>query len=257
MAQEIEIIYGLHAVKHALTQHPETVLEVQVLEGRRPGGRLAQILRLAQQHGISVTRQPGRTLDRLTDGAVHQGLLARCRPHAEPVPAANLDQILAGIDRRPALLLVLDGIQDPHNLGACLRTANAAGVDAVIIPRDRAAPVNATVRKVASGAAEATPVVSVTNIARCLRQLKQAGVWILGTGDEAGSRLYDLDLSVPLALVMGAEGAGLRANTRKHCDFLAYLPMLGTVESLNVAVAAGVCLYEVVRQRQNGGVSAG
>ncbi len=248
MAKEIEIVYGLHAVRHALKQHPEAVLDLQVQAGCKEGGRLAGILRLAAQHSIRVTSQPARTLDRLTGGAVHQGVLLKRRKDGNA--AADLESVLAGISGRPALLLLLEGIQDPHNLGACLRTANAAGVDAVIIPKDRSVTVNATVRKVASGAAEETPLVTVTNVARCLRSLKEAGLWIAGTDDGAQESVYDTDLTVPLVLVMGAEGTGLRKNTRNQCDFLINLPMSGTVESLNVAVAAGVCLFEAVRQRR-------
>jgi 23S rRNA (guanosine2251-2'-O)-methyltransferase len=150
------------------------------------------------------------------------------------------------------LLLVLDGVQDPHNLGACLRTANAAGVNAVILPRDRAVAVTPAVRKVAAGAAEITPVITVTNLARSLRELREAGVWTVGTDDKADQSLYDINLKMPLAMVLGAEGEGLRENTRKHCDFLVSLPMRGIVESLNVSVATGVCLYEVLRQRKAG-----
>ncbi len=247
MSRQSEIVFGIHAVRHALEQHPETVLEIRTQEGKKIAGGLAAIMRLAEQHSLKVQRQPREVLDVYTDHAAHQGVvLTRLAPAAM---VADLDTIVAETGQRPALLLMLEGIQDPHNLGACLRTANAAGVDAVIIPRDRAAAVNATVRKVASGAAEKTPVIAVTNIARCLRDLKQAGLWVVGTDDQAESTLYDTDLTLPVVIVMGAEGAGLRRNTREQCDFLMSLPMLGSVESLNVSVAAGICLYEVIRQR--------
>jgi 23S rRNA (guanosine2251-2'-O)-methyltransferase len=147
------------------------------------------------------------------------------------------------------LFLVLDGVQDPHNLGACLRTADAAGVRAVIMPKARTAPLSATVSKVASGAAEHIPVIQVTNLARTLRQMQEAGIWIIGTADDAGCSLYGADFKRAVALVMGGEGAGLRENTRQHCDLLVRIPMAGSVESLNVSVAAGICLFEAVRQR--------
>jgi 23S rRNA (guanosine2251-2'-O)-methyltransferase len=249
MSKQTEIVFGMHAVRHALSLHPESVLELWVQQGRKPAGALAEILDLAQRHGIAVTWQPRETLDRKAAGAVHQGVLLTRRSGAVP-QTADLETVLAGTAGKQALFLILEGIQDPHNLGACLRTADAAGVDAVILPRDRAAPVTATVRKVASGAAEHTPVITVPNVARALRTLKQAGVWIVGTADNADRSLYDLDLTVPVAVVMGTEGTGLRHNTLKHCDFLASLPMQGTVESLNVAVAAGICLYEALRQRR-------
>ena len=249
MTKQTEIVFGMHAVKHALARHPESVLELWVQRGRKEAGGLAEILDLAQRHGIAVTRQPRETLDRRAAGAVHQGVLLTRRSGAVP-QAADLETVIAGTAGRPALFLLLEGIQDPHNLGACLRTADAAGADAVILPRDRAVSVTATVRKVASGAAEHTPIITVPNVARALRVLKEAGVWIVGTADEADRSLYDLDLTVPLAVVMGAEGTGLKHNTRQQCDFLANLPMQGTVESLNVAVAAGVCLYEALRQRR-------
>ena len=175
MSSDTDIVFGLHAVRHALKQHPEKVLELQVQEGGKQGGRLAGILRLAEQHGISVSRRSASTLDRLTGGAVHQGVLLTRKKGGNA--AADLEAVLAGIGARPALLLLLEGIQDPHNLGACLRTANAAGVDAVIIPKDRSVTVNATVRKVASGAAEETPLVTVTNVARCLRSLRWRWRW--------------------------------------------------------------------------------
>lgn len=239
----------MHSVRHALSLHPDSVLELWVQQGKKPAGALEEILDLAQRHGVAVTWQPRETLDRRAAGAVHQGVLLTRRSGTTPL-AADLETVLAGTAGKPALFLLLEGIQDPHNLGACLRTADAAGVDAVILPRDRAASVTATVRKVASGAAEHTPVITVPNVARALRTLKEAGIWIVGTADDAVRSLYDLDLTMPVAVVMGAEGAGLKHNTRKHCDFLASLPMQGTVESLNVAVAAGVCLYEALRQRQ-------
>lgn len=251
MAGDVETVFGLHAVRHALEQQPEAVLELWLQQGKKAAGALAEILALAKRHGIAVSRQPRETLARRAGSGVHQGVLL-IRRHGGIARSVDLDSVLAGTGTRPVLLLLLEGIQDPRNLGACLRTADAAGADAVIIPRAGAVAVNATVRKTASGAAEHIPVIPVTNLARTLRALREAGVWIVGTAGDAEQSLYDIDLTVPLALVMGAEGRGLKANTRKHCDFLARLPMAGTVESLNIAVATGVCLYEAVRQRRAG-----
>ncbi|MEJ2760614.1 MAG: 23S rRNA (guanosine(2251)-2'-O)-methyltransferase RlmB [Gammaproteobacteria bacterium] len=248
MSPDSGIVFGRHAVRHALERHPEDAQAVWLQRGVKPAGVLAGIIELARRHKVTVSWRPREALDRKAGGAVHQGVLLLRRGEAATGPV-GVEDILAGLGGRPALLLILEGVQDPHNLGACLRTADAAGADAVIIPRDRAVGITATVRKVASGAAEHTPVIAVPNLARILRNLKEAGIWIVGTAEEAERSLYDIDLTVPLALVMGAEGRGLRQNTRRHCDFLAALPMRGTVESLNVAVAAGVCLYEAVRQR--------
>jgi len=243
-----EIVFGIHAVKHTLERHPEAVLEIRLQEGRKITGGVAGIMQLAERHALKISRHSREVLDNYTEHAAHQGVVLTCRK-TFLTTATDLQSVLAGIGPRPALLLLLEGIQDPHNLGACLRTANAAGVDAVIIPRDRAVTVNATVRKVASGAAEETPVISITNVARCLRTLKQQGLWIVGTDSKAGQRFYDIDLTVPLVIVLGAEGGGMRKNTRAQCDFLMSLPMLGRVESLNVSVTTGICLYEVLRQR--------
>jgi 23S rRNA (guanosine2251-2'-O)-methyltransferase len=184
-------------------------------------------------------------LKQLSGTDKHQGCLLKTR---DSKPVMDFQQCLLGVNQN-SLLLVLDGIQDPHNLGACLRTADACGIDAVIIPRDRAVKVNATVRKVAAGGAESVPIIEVTNIARSLKDLKQAGVWIYGTSDIAEESLYDHDYRGPIALVMGAEGSGLRRLTLESCDHLVKLPMRGQVESLNVSVATGVCLYEILRSR--------
>lgn len=249
MARETEIIYGIHAVRHALQQRPESVLELWVLEGRGTHESV-QIAQLAARAGVNVQQASKSTLERLVSGAVHQGVAARIRGGNNRSPA-DLDTILAATEDQQRLFLVLDGVQDPHNLGACLRTANAAGVDAVILPKDRAAAITPVVRKVASGAAEVTPVITVTNISRTLARLQEANVWIIGADGSAQHSLYDLDLNISLAIVLGAEGEGLRQNTRNHCDFLAGVPMLGTVESLNVSVATGIFLYETVRQRNS------
>lgn len=249
MARDTEIIYGIHAVRHALQQRPEAILELWVQEGRARGHEPDQIVRLSEQADLNIQYVPKSTLERLTDNAVHQGVVARIRSDNPGLPI-DLEGVLAATEGRPRLFLVLDGVQDPHNLGACLRTANAAGVDAVILPKDRAVAVTPVVRKVASGATETTPVITVTNISRTLSTLQQAGVWVVGADGNADKSIYDLDLDMSLALVLGAEGEGLRTNTRNHCDYLASLPMLGTVESLNVSVATGICLFEAVRQRK-------
>ena len=237
------MIYGVHAVLRRLQQAPE--LCIVLICADRPGPRLRQLVKLAGDAGIEVRTESRAALTRLCGTEKHQGCLLETR---ESAPAMDFKTCLLGVHQE-TLLLVLDGIQDPHNLGACLRTADACGVDAVIIPRDRAVKVNATVRKVAAGAAESVPIVEVTNIARSLKDLKQAGVWIYGTTGLADDRFYDHDYAGPVALVMGAEGTGLRRLTRESCDHLVRLPMLGRVESLNVSVATGVCLYEILRSR--------
>ncbi len=253
MARESEIIYGIHAVRHALQNRPESILEIWLQDGKNTGHEISQITRLIDQVALNSNYVPRATLDRLTGNAVHQGVAVRCRTGHTEMPT-DLNDVLSMTSESPRLLLVLDGVQDPHNLGACLRTANAAGVDAVILPKDRAVAITPVVRKVACGAAETTPVITVTNISRTLRELQQAGIWVVGTDDKAEKNIYDLDLKMSVAIVLGAEGEGMRSNTRNHCDYLVSLPMQGTVESLNVSVAAGICLYEAVRQRKFGGV---
>jgi len=240
--------YGLHAVEGLIAANPEQVREIAVAAGRNDR-RLAGLIAMAEAHGIAVRRLPGAELDRLLPGARHQGVIATlAAASSEGAREQDLAAFLAGL-AEPPFLLVLDGVQDPHNLGACLRTADAAGVQAVIVPRDRAAGITPVVRKVACGAAETVPVFTVTNLARSLRQLKEAGVWIYGASGDAERSLYGTDLRGPLALVLGGEGKGLRRLTRELCDFLIAIPMAGRVESLNVSVAAGVLLYEAQRQR--------
>lgn len=241
-----DLIFGLHAVNAALLRHPETVLELW-LDRERDDRTLRELNQAAESQGIAVQRVARRRLDALVPGCRHQGVVARIR-QVRTGGDKELLELLAGL-KSPPLLLVLDGVQDPHNLGACLRSADAAGAHAVVIPRDRAAGLTAIARKVASGAAETVPLFQVANLARTLAELKQAGVWIAGLTGEAQQPIYDLDLSGPLALVLGAEGRGLRRLTRESCDWLVRIPMHGTVESLNVSVAAGVCLFEVSRQR--------
>ena len=239
-------IYGIHAISRRLTQAPQHCLALFCAE--KPNSRLLQLIDQACEAGIAVTLESRARLSERCGSDKHQGCVLETRA-SEPV--TSFAQCLAGINDR-TLLLVLDGVQDPHNLGACLRTADACGVDALIIPKDRSVKLNPTVRKVAAGAAETVPLIEVTNIARCLKDLQQAGVWIYGTSDSAEASLYDHDYAGPVALVMGAEGAGLRRLTLESCDHLVKLPMLGQVESLNVSVATGVCLYEILRSRNSG-----
>lgn len=241
-----EKIYGVHAVEALLRHHPKRVKQLWLVEGRQDP-RVQALVQLAGEARVPVGQRERRELDEWAEG-VHQGVVAEVSP--SQVWGENfLDELLARNESVP-LLLVLDGVTDPHNLGACLRTADAAGVQAVIVPKDKSATLNATVRKVACGAAEVVPLVAVTNLARTLEKLQQQGLWIVGTAGEATQEIFDLDLRGPSVLVMGAEGKGMRRLTREHCDYLAKLPMGGSVSSLNVSVATGVCLFEAVRQRR-------
>jgi 23S rRNA (guanosine2251-2'-O)-methyltransferase len=241
-----QVVYGIHAVQSALQHHPENVLGLQVYSQRRDK-RLEEILALARKAGIAVENVSKQTLEKQAGGGRHQGVIARVRISHKTVDLGELLESLTG----PALLLVLDGVQDPHNLGACLRTADAVGVDAVIVPKDKSASLTAVARKAACGAAETVSYIEVTNLSRALEQLQQAGIWITGADGEAESSLYDMDFTGPTAIVLGAEGKGLRRLTREHCDYLAHIPMRGNVESLNVSVATAVCLFEALRQRGN------
>ncbi len=242
---DLEQVYGIHAVSALLTHHPKRVKQLLLAKGRQDVS-IEALREQAQAARIEVRDIERRELDEKIEG-VHQGVLAMVSP-SQIWGEAMLDELLDRIGE-PALLLVLDGVTDPHNLGACLRTADAAGVHAVIIPKDKSATLNATVRKVACGAAEVVPLVVVTNLSRTLQHLQKKGVWIAGTAGEAEASIYQQDLSGPLALVMGAEGKGMRRLTRENCDYLVKLPMLGSVSSLNVSVATGVCLFEIRRQR--------
>jgi 23S rRNA (guanosine2251-2'-O)-methyltransferase len=241
-----ELIFGIHAVLAVLHNDPANIQVLRVDRARRDA-RMRELRALATSLHISLREVDAKALNRQAPGNRHQGVIALYRS----APTLNEDAlaILLAHSERP-LLLVLDGITDPHNLGACLRTAEAAGVTVVIAPRDRAARINATVRKVACGAAERVALVQVTNLARALRGLKEKGLWLIGTDDKAIQPLYDLDLTRPLALLMGAEGKGLRRMTRELCDALVHIPMAGAAQSLNVSVAAGVCLFEAQRQRR-------
>ena len=244
------VAYGLHAVRILLARSPARVRRV-IVAGGREDGRIAEIRALAERAGVKVATAAEAELDKLAEGGRHQGVVAEVTPRSGD-PETQLEEALEA-SVGPPLLLVLDGVQDPHNLGACLRSADAAGACAVIVPRDRAAGLTPVVRKVAAGAAETVPLVSVVNLARTLRDLKDRGIWLVGTDDTASSALYEADLAGPLALVMGSEGEGMRRLTRECCDQLVSIPMAGTVESLNVSVAAGVALFEAVRQRRSGG----
>ena len=244
-----EIIYGIHAVKHVLEQSAEDVIEIWVQESKRSAKQLEWLMQLSDNASLPIQYVSRQVLDTHSNNAHHQGVLIKCRSSRSAT--VNLTSLLASDNDVTPLYLVLDGIQDPQNLGACLRTADAAGVKAVIIPKDRAVGLNATVRKVASGAAENIPVIQVTNLARSLREMQEAGIWIIGTADDAKQTIYEQDFNKSLAIVLGAEGKGLRHNTRKHCDALVRIPMQGKVENLNVSVATGVCLFEVMRQRSN------
>ncbi|MDB6061340.1 MAG: methyltransferase, TrmH family, group 3 [Verrucomicrobiaceae bacterium] len=239
-----DFIYGIHTVAALLERAPERIEQLKVLSGRADQ-RMQQLLDAAEKQNIRVERADRNELERFD--AKHQGVVALLASNFE-----YREEDLKNLVQRSAkpLILILDGVTDPHNLGACLRSADAAGVDVVIAPRDKAAGLTPVVRKVACGAAEVIPFIQVTNLARTLRDLKEWGVWIVGAAGEADALIYDQDLSGPIALAMGAEGSGLRRLTRELCDFLVKLPMAGSVSSLNVSVATGVCLFEAVRQRQ-------
>ena len=249
--QKDHINYGVHVVHHALDHAPQDILELWIADTRKYSQELQAILLAAKNIGITIQKVHPDTLDDLTGTIKHQGVAIK-RRSPETKHEDDLMEILCNSGDKPKLFLILDGIQDPHNLGACLRTADAAGVNAVIAPKDNAAGLNATVSKVASGAAESVPFITVTNLARTMRDLQEANIWLIGTEDESDKDIYAVNLTGHIAIVMGGEGKGLRQNTRKHCDDLVRIPMLGTVESLNVSVAAGVCLYEALRQRRQG-----
>ena len=241
-----EYVFGVHAVQAMLERSPKRVRRLLLTRGRLDA-RAQTLADLAEGVGVSIQRLPPEDMDKLVDG-VHQGAVAEVSA-SQMWSEEMLDRLLDGLEE-PALLLVLDGVTDPHNLGACLRSADAAGAHAVVIPRDRSASLTPVVRKVACGAAETVPLVAVTHLARTLKQLQQRGLWVVGTAGEADQLIYQVDLKVPSVIVMGAEGSGMRRLTREHCDYLAKLPMAGAVSSLNVSVASGICLFEAVRQRR-------
>lgn len=240
------LIYGLHAVQAALDAPSSRVLEVWLADARHDL-RVKAIAESADRLGLKTHAVEREQLDVLLPDKIHQGCIARCKP-LEALGEIELDMLLDDLEP-PPLLLILDGVQDPHNLGACLRTAEAAGAHAVIAPRDRASGLTATAIKISSGSAERVPFFQVTNLARVLRELQQRGVWIIGTSGESQQSLYQSKLTGSVAIVLGAEGKGIRRLTREHCDEVVFIPMQGQTESLNVSVAAGVCLYEAYRQR--------
>jgi 23S rRNA (guanosine2251-2'-O)-methyltransferase len=245
---KLESVYGIHAVTTLLQRTPDQVVEVWVQKGRQDA-RMQALLDLAEEHGLSVMEADKGLMNQKAEGN-HQGIIALRKP-VQGRSEKHLPDLLDGI-QGDAFILILDGVTDPHNLGAVLRTADAAGVHIVIAPKDRSAPMNATVSKVACGAAEAVPYIQVTNLARTMKDLQERGVWIVGTAGEAEQNVYQQSLTGPMALVMGAEGQGMRRLTRENCDYLINIPMAGEVSSLNVSVATGVCLFEAVRQRQQG-----
>ena len=238
-------IYGIHAVHTMLKSAPQRVKELYVQRGRLDD-RLQKIHKLAEQHGVALQWATVKQLDGKAEGR-HQGVMALCSP-GETYDESFLLK-LAEERGGDAFFLMLDGVTDPHNLGACLRAADGAGVQAGIVPKDNSVGLTPVVSKVACGAAETMPLVMVTNLTRTLEKLQQQGAWVVGTTGDAEQLIYDIDLKGPVVLVMGAEGAGMRQLTQKQCDFLVKLPMAGGVSSLNVSVATGICLYEVVRQR--------
>jgi len=242
---EIETIFGLHAVSALLDKEPEKIKRLLVLKGRKDK-RLESLLVSARKSGVSIENLERHQLDKREPGN-HQGVIAECDALSE-MEEGDLEALLQSLKEKP-FLLVLDGVTDPHNLGACLRSADAAGVHAVIAPKDKSAPLNGVARKVACGAAEHVPYIKVTNLARTLRWLQQYGVWLIGAAGETDKTIYQADFNGSIALLMGAEGKGLRRLTKEHCDELIKIPMSGSVSSLNVSVATGICLFEAVRQR--------
>lgn len=241
-----ELIYGLHAVQAVLKSAPQRVQELFILQSRNDQ-RLQKILHAAEVNGIRVKTTSRAKLDELCEGENHQGVLAFCEP-GETYDEAFLFSMLEDLTG-PAFLLVLDGVTDPHNLGACLRTAEAAGVNAVIVPKDKSAGLTPVARKVACGAADVLPLVPVTNLSRTLEKLQEKGIWLFGAAGAAENTISEMNFTGSIAILMGAEGDGLRRLTQERCDYLMKIPMAGTVSSLNVSVATGVCLFEAVRQR--------
>ena len=246
MSSSPKVLYGFHAVGVRLKTAPTSVIEIY-FEATRRDARMRQFIERAKEANVRLIEADGLRLSKLCGNHGHQGVVARVEPLAQ---VTSLDDLLDSLpSEQPPLLLVLDGITDPHNLGACLRVADGAGAHAVIAPKDHAAGINATVAKVASGAAETVPYFMVTNLARTLGELKERNIWCIGTAGEAEKSIYQVEMKGPVALVLGAEGPGMRQLTRKTCDELVHIPMCGAVESLNVSVASGVCLYEARRQR--------
>lgn len=242
---EQRLLAGFHAVTARLRHQPDSVREIYV-DGRRRDARLRELTAMAEARGVRVVAVDQGRLEGLAGGVRHQGVVARV---AGLAPPEDLDALLKGLSQ-PALLLLLDGITDPHNLGACLRVADAMGAHAVIVPKDRSAGLSPVVAKVASGAAQSVPLIPVTNLVRTTEELKAAGIWVWGAAEEGDRSLLEVQLDGPIAWALGAEGGGLRRLTREHCDALVRVPMFGQVDSLNVSVAAAICLYETRRQRE-------
>ncbi len=248
MSKRTEQIFGLHAVKQVLETSPDRILNVWIQEAINSES-VRSLQEVVNDLGFSVQTVPRSTLSRMTKNQNHQGVILEIKP-AKKKTDNDLDDILERNKDKKSLYLILDSVQDPHNLGACIRTADAAGVTAIIIPKDRSASINETVRKVASGAVENVTVISVVNLVRAIKKIKEAGIWVVGTAGDAEQSIYDLDLKVSTAIIMGGEGKGMRDSILKECDYVASLPILGQIESLNVSVATGVVLYEVIRQRR-------
>lgn len=244
-----QILAGFHAVQARLRHAPDSISETY-LDISRKDARMQRCIQMLEAAGVRWHAVDGKRLDGMTRGLRHQGIVAYARPR--PL-AITFDEVMDAIEDQgeTALLLVLDGVTDPHNLGACMRTADAAGAHAIIAPRDRAVGLNATVQRVACGAADTVPYITVTNLARTMRAMRERDIWLIGTDDQAAGTIYQLDARRHVAWVMGAEGEGMRRLTRETCDELAHIPMQGSVESLNVSVASALCLYETMRQRMN------
>jgi 23S rRNA (guanosine2251-2'-O)-methyltransferase len=241
-----ELLIGIHAVEAALNHDVANLVELYIENGTQ-NARVKELGERARELGVKPHARDRAALDRMTGGARHQGVVARYN-----APAALPDSALAGLVEaagRNALVLVLDGVTDPHNFGACLRSAEAAGVTAVVVPKDRAVGVTPTVRRASAGAADRVPIVAATNLARALKALKEAGVWLVGLAGDTDQSVYSVDLDGPIAVVLGGEGEGMRRLTRENCDFVAKIPMQGDIESLNVSVATGIVLFEALRQR--------
>ncbi|MEM8594569.1 MAG: 23S rRNA (guanosine(2251)-2'-O)-methyltransferase RlmB [Pseudomonadota bacterium] len=246
MSHELEWVYGIHACHALLNRHPERIVSAHALKGR-DDPKFTELLNALSQLRIDCQVESRERLDELIQTQQHQGIALQCKP-SQVFDKSYLNSLLKRADS-DLLLLILDGVTDPHNLGACIRSAEAAGADAVIIPKHKAASLSPVTRKVACGAAEIIPIVSVKNLAQCLSDLKDQGVWLYGAAGEASSSIYQTDLTGHVGLILGSEGDGLRQLTRSRCDVLINIPMAGHTSSLNVSVAAGVCLFEALRQR--------
>lgn len=243
------LVFGINPITQLLEISPEKILEISISTNKNDN-RIENLIALAKRHGIAINRIDIKKLDKMFEDQNHQGIIAKIKP-TRMLAEADLPILIK--ETKNPLFLILDGVQDPHNFGACLRTAAAANVTAVIVPKDNAVGITPVVRKVASGGVDLVPIVQVANLARAMRDIQELGVWIVGTTMDAPQTIYDIDLKGSIAIVLGSEGEGMRQLTAKQCDFLANLPLLGQIESLNVSVAAGVCLYEAVRQRLSKG----